>query len=165
MKIGKLRTAGLLCTAAFGLQAAHASTVGTTLPVTAITVNACAVVATPLVFGTLNQLNGGANDSQASVVVTCTPGTPYDVGLDNGAHASGGTRHMTPTIGSASIPYALYTNASRTTAWGNSVGTNTVSGTAGLLPATLTVYGRVPAGAAAVAADAYADIVTVTVTF
>lgn len=135
------------------------------MPVTALTVNACAVVASPLVFGTLNQLNGGNNDSQTSVVVTCTPGTVYDVGLDNGAHASGGVRHMTPTLGSSTIPYAIYSNASRSTAWGNTVGTNTVNGTAGVLPATLTVYGRVPAGAAPVAADAYTDAVTVTVTF
>lgn len=145
--------------------AASASAVGTTMPVTAITVNACAAVATPLVFGTLNQLGGGTNDSQATVVVTCTPGTSYDVGLDNGAHASGGVRHMTPTVGTAFVPYALYTNAARTTVWGNTVGSSTVSGTAGVLPTTLTVYGRVPAGFTPVAADAYADVVTVTVTF
>jgi spore coat protein U-like protein len=145
--------------------AAVAGTVGTTMPVTAVTVSACAVAASPLVFGTLNQLNGGANDSQTTVTVTCTPGTPYDVGLDQGAHATGGVRRMAGTLGSASIPYMLYSNASRSAVWGNTVGTNTVGGTAGLLPSTLTVYGRVPAGTPAVAADAYSDAVTVTVTF
>ena len=144
---------------------AQASTVGTTMPVSSLTINACAVVATPLVFGTLNQLGGTPNDSQSTVVVTCTPGTVYDVGLDNGAHAVANVRYMAPVIGSATIPYALYTNASRTTAWGNTVGTNTVNGTAGVLGTTLTVYGRVPASAPPVAANAYADLVTVTVTF
>lgn len=143
---------------------AAASSVGTTMPVTALSVNACAVVATPMVFGTLNQLNGSANDSQASITVTCTPGTTYDVGLDDGAHASGGTRRMVPVIGSSAIPYGLFTNAARSTAWGATVGTNTVSNTAGVLPATLTVYGRVPVGTP-VPAGAYADLVTVTVVF
>lgn len=146
-------------------RAAQAGTVGAVMPVTAITLNACAVTATPLVFGTLNQLNGSANDSQTTVVVNCTPGTQFDVGMDNGAHAVAGVRHMTPTLGSASIPYVLYTNASRTSPWGATVGSNTVSGTAAALPTTLTVYGRVPAGMTPVAADAYADAVTVTVTF
>lgn len=145
--------------------AALASSTGTTMPVTALTVNACAVAATPLVFGTLNQLGGTPNDSQSSVVVTCTPGTPYEVALDRGAHAVGTVRYMAPAIGAGTVPYSLYSNASRTTAWGNTSGTDTVSGTAGLLPTTLTVYGRVPAGAALVAANTYADVVTVTVTF
>lgn len=144
---------------------AAASSVGTTMPVTALTVTACAVAATPLAFGTLNQLNGSANDSQTTLVVTCTPGTTYDVGLDAGAHASGGVRHMTPVAGAASIPYVLYTTAGRTTTWGNTVGTDTVNATATVTPTTLTVYGRVPAGTAPVAVGAYADLVTVTVTF
>ena len=146
-------------------QQASASSTGTVMPVTSLTVNACAVVAAPLVFGTINQLNGLPNDSQTTVVVTCTPGTVFDVGMDNGAHASGGVRHMAPTLGSASIPYVLYSNNARTTVWGNTVGTSTVNGTAGVLPTTLTVYGRVPAGTTPVIADAYTDAVTVTVTF
>ena len=156
---------GAVALAAMLPAAASASTVGTTMPVTAVTVNACAVVATGLVFGTLNQISGTANDSQSTITVTCTPGTSYDVGLDNGAHAAGGVRYMTPAVGSGTIPYALYTSAARMTGWGNTVGTDTVNHTAGVLPTTLTVYGRVPAGAPPVAAGAYADLVPVTVTF
>ena len=159
--------AALACTTLFlaHTAAAQASTVGTTMPVTSLTLNACLVVATPMVFGTLNQLGGTPNDSQSTVVVTCTPGTVYDVGLDNGIHAVANVRYMAPVIGTGTIPYTLSTNAGRTTAWGNTVGTNTVSGTAGLVPTTLNVYGRVPSSAPPVAANAYADLVTVTVTF
>ena len=158
----QLSTAALLLAVA---APAAASSVGATMPVTALTITACAVVATPLAFGTLNQLGGASNDSQTTLVVTCTPGTTYDVGLDNGAHASGNVRHMNPVIGSSTIPYALYSNAARTTAWGNTVGTDTLNATAAILPTTLTVYGRVPAGTPPVVAGAYADLVTVTVTF
>lgn len=144
---------------------AFASSVNTTMPVTATTLATCAVVAQPLVFGTLNQIGGAATDSQTTVVVTCTPGVAYDVGLDQGAHSDANGRHMLSALTTSTIPYLLYSNASRTTAWGNTVGTNTVTGTATAIPATLTVYGRVPANAPIVAAGAYTDTVTVTVFF
>jgi spore coat protein U-like protein len=118
-----------------------------------------------MAFGTLNQLGGTASDSQTNVTVTCTPGVSYNVGLDMGANAMGGVRRMAAALGGEAVPYALYTNASRTTAWGNTVGTNTVAGTASLLPSTLTVYGRVGGDAGLVPAGVYADLVTVTVTF
>jgi spore coat protein U-like protein len=149
----------MLCSPA---QARNASA---TMPVTALTVETCAVVALPMAFGTLNQLGGTASDSQTNVTVTCTPGVSYNVGLDMGANAMGGVRRMAAALGGEAVPYALYTNASRTTAWGNTVGTNTVAGTASLLPSTLTVYGRVGGDAGLVPAGVYADLVTVTVTF
>jgi spore coat protein U-like protein len=149
----------MLCSPA---QARNASA---TMPVTALTVETCAVVALPMAFGTLNQLGGTASDSQTNVTVTCTPGVSYNVGLDMGANAMGGVRRMAAALGGEAVPYALYTNASRTNAWGNTVGTNTVAGTASLLPSTLTVYGRVGGDAGLVPAGVYADLVTVTVTF
>lgn len=146
-------------------SAALASTVNGTMPVSAVTLATCAVVAQPLVFGTLNQIGGAATDSQTTVVVTCTPGVTYDVGLDQGTHEASSVRHMQSALSTAQIPYLLFSNGSRTTAWGATVGTNTVSGNAGVLPATLTVYGRVPANAPLAAAGIYTDVVTVTVTF
>lgn len=154
-----------ITSALFFAAEAQASSVNGTMPVTAITVNSCAVVAQPLVFGTLNQLGGVSTDSQTTVTVTCTPGVTYDVGLDMGAHASGGVRQMQSALGGNVIPYQLYSNAARTTAWGNTAGTNTVSATAILSPVLLTVYGRVAGNAALVPAAAYSDLVTVTVTF
>ena len=135
------------------------------MPVSAITLNSCAVVALPLVFGTLNQLGGATTDSQTTVTVTCTPGVSFDVGMDLGAHASGGVRQMQSPLGGHIVPYRLYSNASRTVAWGSTTGSNTVAGTAALVPVLLTVYGRVAGDAALVPADAYTDLVTVTVTF
>ena len=145
--------------------AAQAATAQTTMAVTATTLNACAVVALPLVFGNISQVNGTATDSQTTLTVTCTPGVNYNVGLDQGAHASGGTRQMQAVLGTSTIPYSLYSDSTRTTTWGNTVNTDTVPGTAGVLPAIYQVYGRVPGNATIVGAGAYADVVTVTVTF
>ena len=144
---------------------AIAGTVGTTMPVTATAVDSCAVTAQPLVFGTLNQVSGGATTSQADVTVVCTPGVCYQVGLDMGANAAGGTRNMRAAGGTGAVPYGLFRDSTRTTAWGNTVGSDTVSGTAAAAPGIHTVYGRVPAGASLVGAGTYTDTVTVTVTF
>lgn len=147
------------------MSTAQASTVQTTMAVTATNANSCAVVASPLVFGTLNQVSGSATDTQTTVVVTCTPGISYNVGLDGGAHTVAGVRQMQAVLGTALIPYTVFSDAARATAWGNSVGVDTVARTATVLPTSLTVYGRIPANSGLVASGAYADLVTVTVTF
>jgi len=136
----------------------------TTMAVTAIVASTCAVVAQPLAFGTLS-LSGGNNDSQTTITLTCTPGTGYTVGLDGGAHSAAGVRRMAGTIGSSTIPYYIYTNASRTSEWGNTTGVNTMSGTAASAATNLTVYGRVPGNASFFTAGGYTDTVNVTVTF
>ena len=63
--------------------------------------------------------------------------------------------------GATPVNYALYRDASRTLNWGNTVGTDTVSGSGNGTAQTLTVYGRVPAQTTP-AAGVYNDSVTVT---
>ena len=46
--------------------------------------------------------------------------------------------------GSALVNYSLFSNSGRTTNWGNTVGTDTVSGTGIGSAQSLTVYGRIP---------------------
>lgn len=144
---------------------AQASNVQTTMAVTTTNVNSCVVSALPLAFGALNQVSGTATDSQTTITVACTLGVAYNVGLDAGLHASGAVRQMQAVAGTAVIPYAVYSDAARTTLWGNTVGTDTVARTAAATPSLLTVYGRIPANAPMASGGAYADLVTVTVTF
>ena len=146
-------------------SAAQASNVQTTMAVTTTNVNSCAVAAMPLAFGSLNQINGSATDSQTTITVTCTPGVAYNVGLDGGSHTAAGTRQMQAALNTATIPYLVFSDAARTTSWGNTVGTDTVARTAVVTPTLLTVYGRIPANAPPVAGGLYSDLVTVTVTF
>lgn len=162
-RFNKIALAGFVAVAT--ATSGSASTVQTTMPVTALNLASCVVTALPLAFGSINQVAGAAIDSQTTVIVTCTPGISYNVGLDNGTHAASGVRRIQSLTSSATIPYAVYSDAARSTAWGTTVGTDTVAQTAQLLPTTLTVYGRIPAGATLVAAGAYSDLVTVTVTF
>lgn len=146
-------------------QTAHAASTSGLMPVSALSLAACVVVPTPMVFGTLSQLDGNPNDSSALVTVTCTPGTTFDVGMNDGLYASGGVRRMKALLTADYVEYRLYSDAARSVPWGNVIGTNTVSGTAGLLPSVMTVYGRVPGNAPVAPLGSYADTVTVTVTF
>lgn len=143
-------------------QPASAATASTTFQVTATVQATCLISANPLAFGTYT---GTQTDATSTLSVTCTNTTPYNVGLDAGT-ATGATvttRRMTGPS-SALLNYALFSDSARTITWGNTVGTNTVTGTGNGNAQTLTVYGRVAAGQF-VAPGAYADTITATITF
>jgi spore coat protein U-like protein len=92
------------------------------------------------------------------------PTQRYNIGLDagTGSGATVATRKL--TSGSNTINYMLYCDSGRSIVWGNTVGTNTVSGTGSGDPQSYTVYGRVPAQTTP-AAGTYNDTITVTVTY
>ena len=103
-------------------------------------------------------------DATSTVTVQCTITTPFNVGLYGGTTVGGTTTTRLLTNGSATISYKLYSNAGRTTNWGNTVGTDTVSGTGNGTTQGHTVYGRVPSQTS-VAPGSFTDTITVTVTY
>ena len=135
------------------------------LVVTATVLTSCIAVTTPVVFGNYDPTSASPTVNTGTVLVTCTTGTPYNVLLDAGAStgATVTTRKM-KDAGTNHLPYNLYSDGGRTTNWGMTVGTDTVAGTATGIAQTLTVYGRIPAGATA-PAGAYTDTVNVTVSY
>jgi spore coat protein U-like protein len=66
--------------------------------------------------------------------------------------------------GTATVQYQLYSDSGRSVVWGNTIGTNTVSGTGNGSAQTLTVYGQV-APQTTPAASTYTSTVTASVTF
>jgi spore coat protein U-like protein len=111
----------------------------------------CTLTITTLNFGTYNAmlLNGTAAGK-----VTCAGA--WDIPLNAGTGA-GGTetlRKMTGP-GGVELSYELFTNAGRTTNWGNTTG-NEVTGTGNT---NITVYGQIPAGQN-VAQGTYIDTVS-----
>ena len=119
------------------------------------------VSATNLDFGTPAGLLTSNVDSQSTITVQCANGTPYQIALDNGLHASGSTRQMT---GGASefIVYELYRDSGRTQRWGATLGTDTISATGNGSPQGTNVYGRV-APQATPSPSSYSDTITVSV--
>lgn len=143
------------------------ATTTTTFAVTAVVGASCSLgTVTTLGFGTYDPLSAIDNDATTSISVTCTLLTPYNVGLSAGT-TSGATvaqRKMQGLTPANTLNYNLYSNAGRTVIWGNTIGSNTVTGTGNGLAQNLTVYGRIANGTAA-NTDTYSDTITVTVTY
>jgi spore coat protein U-like protein len=151
--------------AAFASVAA-ASTATTVIPVSAVVIDSCTVLATPLAFGNYNSLSGGMVDAVSLVTPICTIGTAYSVSLDagQGSGATPAVRRLNGNDG-ATLNYSIYTDASRHTVWGdNSGGTAWKTGSGSGSPQSIMMYGRIPASQPTVA-GVYSDIVTVTLTY
>jgi spore coat protein U-like protein len=139
----------------------------TTFSVGATIADSCSVSATALAFGTIDPLDNVTNNTDATttIEVTCANGTTYDVGLDAGLATGATVTARAMTSGSDTLNYALYSDAGRSTNWGDTVGTDTVSDTGTGSAQTITVYGRVPSGQETTPTGTYADTITVTVTY
>lgn len=145
-------------------NAAQAATATTSFAVSAVVASGCAVTALPLAFGAYDAAGSSQLDATTSVTVLCTLGTAYNVGLNagTGSGATVATRKL--TNGANTLNYTLYGDSNHTTVWGNTVGTNTVSGTYTLAQPAYTVYGRIASGQV-VPAGTYTDTITVTITY
>ena len=139
-----------------------AATATTTMGVTSTVQATCLISATSLAFGTYT---GVQVDATGTVSVTCTNTTPYNVGLSAGlaTGATVTTRKMTGPSG-ALLNYALFSDTGRTTNWGNTVSTDTVTGTGNASSQALTVYGR-EAASQFVTPGSYNDTITATITY
>jgi spore coat protein U-like protein len=155
-----LAVAGISLIASGPSLAAQATT---SFQVTASVLSACSVSATALAFGTYNPASGTDDDASSTISVTCTLLTPYTVKLDGGAAGNTAARVM-DAGGTTDLGYQLYSDALRTTVWGNTVSDDIASTGLGLLPRQHTVYGRIVAGQD-VETGSYADTINVAVDF
>jgi spore coat protein U-like protein len=130
-----------------------------------IIIQASCLILSPgnLDFGTAGALAANV-DATAAFQVQCTNTTPYNVGLNAGTTGGGTVATRKMTSGSATVDYRMYTDAARTTNWGDTVGVDTVSNTGTGAAQSFTVYGRVPAQPTPAPAT-YTDTVTITVTY
>lgn len=144
---------------------AFATTANGTMAVSAIVLESCSVVSTPMLFGSLTDVGSSNVDSTATLTLTCTPNADYYIGMNDGVNSTSGQRRLKHTVNAEFLDYNVFIDAARSQPWGNVAGTNTKSGTAPLGTAVHTVYGQIPAGVAGVSAGDYSDTVTVTVTF
>lgn len=166
--MSKLLKAAVVCSAALACSAAWSATASATFQVTATVTSSCTVSGTNMNFG--NNIDPIAAsvplDSTSTLTVACTNTTPYSVALNAGTNAGGGTNFASRSIinGSSTLGYQLYTDAARTTVWGNGTGSSTVGGTGSGANQQLTIYGRLPSLSGAVPGN-YTDTVTVTITY
>jgi spore coat protein U-like protein len=155
-----------------------ANTATANLAVSATVSQVCTITTAPVAFGAYDPIvtnNTAVLNGTGGVTVTCTKGASgVWVGLaagGNSANAVGTTRAM--NTGTNYLSYELYKDSGRSLVWGNTTAsgasgtgqTVTFSSGAGLTnPATMTVYGQVPAGQN-VPAGSYGDTVVATVNY
>jgi spore coat protein U-like protein len=112
--------------------------------------------------------NQGAQASSSTISVNCTNTTPFNIGLNAGTGSGATVNNRIMTSGTNTLNYSLYQDSGHSLVWGNTVGTNTVSGTGGGLGGgsaiTRTVYGQIPSQPGTPPGN-YADTITVTVTY
>ncbi len=163
-KIYLIGAVGALAAVTAGAPAFAGTATGSML-VQATVLESCTVVATPMLFGALTDVGSANVNSTATLTLACTPNADFDIAMNDGTNASSGQRRLKHSANAEFLNYNLYIDAGRSQPWGNTAGTNTKPGTAPLGTSVHTVYGQIPAGVAGVSAGAYADTVTVTVTF
>jgi spore coat protein U-like protein len=169
-KFGAAMTAGWLCLSA--VPSLHAATSTANLTVQITITASCTINAATLNFGTLagTTVIAGATNASTNISVTCTNGSPYAIGVDNGVNASGSQRRM--KSGANFLNYNLYTNAGLTNAWTTAASSSSCSsanscflGTGSGSAQSITVFGQMPAVGTAPATGTYSDTVTMTITY
>ena len=164
----------LLTVAAFAfVGVASAATTTNTFNVKMTVASICAIKTAPVDIN-LGTVNAGdaVTAGSTSIVVNCSKGTTYNVGLTPASGSTAGLGSMIGPLPSTPIPYQLHQTTVAGAVWGSVVGTNTLTGTGlgmGNIPAqqtTFTAFATVAAGATdAVTLGAYTEQVTVTVTY
>jgi len=136
------------------------------LTLTATVVAECLISATNIDFGQVGLILSPVN-STGQVSSTCTKNAPFSISLSagQGVGASMSARRMTLNGGSQTLSYGLYTDAARSSPWGDGTGgTGTVSGNGTGSAQTSTIYATLLAPAS-VPPGVYADTVVATITY
>lgn len=123
---------------------------------------ACTVTATPVAFGAYPPFSASPTNSTGTLMLHCAPAADVVIALSTGGSGSYASRRM--GNGGFHLNYQLYSNAARTTVWGDgTAGTVTVSERVTGNHSN-TIYGRIPA-LQGVPPGSYVDTITVTVTY
>jgi spore coat protein U-like protein len=113
-----------------------------TFTVTATVPTTCSVATNNLNFGTAGVLAANT-DATTTLSPDCTNGTPYNIGLNGGLSGATDPTQRKVTNGAAFVLYGLYRDSARSLPFGNTIGTNTLTGTGTGLAQSATVYGRI----------------------
>jgi spore coat protein U-like protein len=147
-------------------SAASAATATGSLTVQATVVDTCSVSNGLLDFGVVNPTNGTLLPALGGVSVTCSLGTPFSVGVDNGSNASSGQRRLRRDATGDYLNYELYKDLTMQARFGDTDASDRVTGQIGLgITANLVpFYGYITSGQTG-GGGVYSDSIQVTVRF
>jgi spore coat protein U-like protein len=142
------------------LDCSGGQSTGASLMVAAQVIPNCRIVAGDLDFGNTGVIDRNL-DASATVAVTCTPGTDFDISLNGGIAGAASPEQRIMRSGSDTVTYGLYLDQAREQPWGDG---QLVKSGEGLGQEEIhTVYGRVPPQQAP--AGDYSDTVIVTIVY
>lgn len=144
---------------------AFAQTATANLGVSAEVTENCTVSTTAVAFGNVDVTSGSSDDATGAISVLCSNGTDWSASADAGEGVGASLLVRKMSNGGNVLNYALYTEATRTTIWGDGTDGSTIDGTGTGAAQSRTIYARVPAGQGAVPPGSYADTVIVTVAY
>ena len=145
-------------------RAAAPTTTTTTFNVSSNIASVCSVAATALAFGTYNPFSATALTATSTITGTCTTGTAYLIGMDQGANGTSTTNRQMIN-GTSKLNYSLYSDSARSVNWGNTVGTDTFAAVGNGVGQAQTVYGKIPVAQTSAPIGNYTDTITVTVSY
>lgn len=126
----------------------------------------CTISVTSVAFGTYNVFTTTAVDSTGTITYQCnSKATNISISLSDGSSTTYSPRTLRK--GSEILQYNLYSDAARTTVWGDGTdGTSvyTIANPSNNSNVTVTVYGRIPAQQD-VSAGSYTDTVSAVINF
>ena len=118
----------------------------------------CNVQSNGVAFGGYDTFGPSPLDGAGSIHISCDAATSFTIGLSSG---SGSFQQRLMIGGPSRLRYNLYTDSSRSFAWGEGMG-NDVSASGMNIDAT--IFGRIPARQN-VTAGVYVDTITVTISY
>jgi spore coat protein U-like protein len=164
-RLGVGSSVALLVIGSISAVGIHAQQTTTTTFRVSATVNAvCEVTASDLLFGAYTAQSGTPLQGTTLLRATCTPDTTYYVGLDQGQSPGATVNQRKMVSGANNLNYQLYSDSAHSIVWGNTTGTDTVTGVGNGLAQDHTVFGSIPASQVIPAGD-YTDTITVRVYF
>lgn len=164
-KSGRRPLAALICTSVLAMSGnVFSAESTTTMDVSLVITAGCGITASEMVFPqptAVEELH-----AIAQVNITCTEGTPFEIGLDAGANSADvAARQMQDAATLETITYSIYQTGAHVVVWGNTQGVNTVADTGNGFVQQFSAYGEVPVPAAFPSAGTYTDTVNAFVYF
>ncbi len=167
-KTGPIAISAFASFTALAAPVAEADSASANLGVSVTVASTCTIAVGSLGFGTYDPLAAGQVDGSATISVACTKGSAAAITLGQGLSPATASSDAAPsrrlTSGHNYLAYSLYSDAARTTSWGNTAATARAYQAESGLPTRLTVYGRI-AGHQDATAGSFTDIVVATITF
>lgn len=152
----------VLAVIVFASTITYAVTIPGKISVQITIVPSCTISANTLSFGQYSSDN--SLDASTTLNVLCTSGTSYQIALDAGKGKGATVMTRKLVSGSNILNYSLYQDCNRTTVWGDTKDSNTVSGAGTGLTQNIIIYGKIFSNQLSPSGD-YNDVITATIYF